>query len=234
MNLRMSAGDKKIFDRFCRQNGLKSREAMGLLLDQITGEDTHRDQLLSAQQKLRAENSKLKERLALQSGKADSPREQRQEACLGFLLPGLTDYLLMLFPKPEGDALPTLPYKRFRQQTETPYEYPREEGFYLLTAEVSLWGRNRARFVIGRGEQGELLRFRWYPKPDYAGLPVWDYSAGTRWVVGCRRSADGAMELVASFPLPPAQQLSETEPMSPAPERKPSLLDQIRKAEAQQ
>lgn len=231
MNLRMTAGDKKTFDRFCRKNRLKSREALGLMLDQITGEDTHLKQLLSVQKALREENSRLKDRLAVKSGKEASAQEKRCEAYLHFLLPGLTDYIRQLFPNEEEDSLPSVPYKRFRKQTEIRYEYPSQEGFYVLTAEMLLWGRNRARFVAGRGEKGEALKFRYYPKPLYAGVPIWEYPSGTRWLVGCRQAADGAMEIAAAFPLPPVPEKPVEEAVFTEPERKLSLQDQIQKAE---
>ena len=76
MNLRMTVKDKKTFDRFCRKHRLKSREALGLLLDQITGEDAHLKQLLSAQKDLREENNKLKDQLAVLSGKEPPVQEK--------------------------------------------------------------------------------------------------------------------------------------------------------------
>lgn len=227
MNLRMTVKDKKTFDRFCRKHRLKSREALGLLLDQITGEDAHLKQLLSAQKDLREENNKLKDQLAVLSGKEPPVQEKRGEAYLRFLQPGLEAYIQRLFPNEEEDMLPAVPYKRFRKQTGIRYEYPQEEGFLLLTAEMSLWGRNRSRFVVGRGENGDYLKLRYYPKPLFAGVPIWDYPSGTRWLIGCRRAADGAMEIAAAFPLPSVPKKAEAPAAS---ERKVSLDDQIRTA----
>lgn len=227
MNLRMTAKDKKTFDRFCRKHRLKSREALGLLLDQITGEDAHLKQLLSAQKDLREENNRLKDRLAMLSGTEPPLPEKRWEAYLRFLQPGLEAYIQQLFPNREDDPLPAVPYKRFRKQTGIRYEYPQEEGFLLLTAEAVLWGRNRSRFVVGRGENGDCLRLRYYPKPLFAGVPIWDYTCGTRWLVGCRRASDGAMEIAAAFPLPSVPKKAEAPAAS---EQKVSLDDQIRAA----
>ena len=231
MNLRMTAKDKKTFDRFCRKHRLKSREALGLLLDQITGEDTHLKQLLSVQRDLREENNKLKDRLAVLSGKGPPVQEKRGEAYLCFLQPGLEAYIQRLCLNREEDPLPAVPYKRFRKQTNIRYEYPQEEGFLLLTAEVSLWGRNRSRFVLGRGENGDYLKLRYYPKPLVAGVPIWDYPSGTQWLIGCRRASDGAMEIAAAFPLPPVPEKRAEENTPTESERRISLDDQIRTAE---
>lgn len=227
MNLRMTAKDKKNFDRFCRKHHLRAREALGLLLDQITGEDDHLKQLISARKDLREENKKLKDQLAARSGKEPTLQEQRSAAYLCFLQPGLTEYIQRIFPNEDGEVLPAIPYKRFRKQTGIRYEYPQEEGFLVLTAEASLWGRNRSRFVVGRGERGEYLKLRYYPKPLYAGVPIWDYPGGTRWLIGCRQSADGAMEIAASLPLPP---VPEKTGVPAASEQRLSLDLQIRKA----
>lgn len=65
LNIRMTVKDKKNFVRFCRKHRLKSREALGLMLDQVTEEDTHLQRLLSTRNTLREENIKLKEQLAV-------------------------------------------------------------------------------------------------------------------------------------------------------------------------
>lgn len=231
MNLRMTAKDKKTFDRFCRKHRLKSREALGLLLDQITGEDTHLNELLSAQKELREENNKLKDQLVVLSGKEPPVQEKRCEAYLRFMQLGLEAYIQCMFPNGDEDVLPAIPYKRFRKQTSICYEYPEEEGFLLMTAEVSLWGGNRSRFVVGRGENGEYLKLRYYPRPLFAGVPMWDYPSGTRWLVGCRKAADGAMELAAAFPMPPVPEKTVEADTPIKSERRISLDDLIQQAE---
>ena len=231
MNIRMAVKDKKTFLRFCRKHRLKSGEALGLMLDQVTGENTHLQQLLSAQKELREENIKLKKQLAVRSGKESPVQEKRAEAYLRFLQPGLEAYIQYLFPREEGDVLPAVSFKRFQKQTNIRYEYPQEEGFLLLTAEASLWGRNRSRFIVGRGENSKSLKLRYYQKPWYTGVPIWDYPSGTLWMVGCRKAADGAMELVAAFPMPPVLEETVEEDTPTEAERKASLDDQIRTAE---
>lgn len=178
MNLRMSERDKKIFDRFCKEHHLKSREALGLRLDQINGEDTTRQQLLSAQKTLRKENDCLKKKLAVYQKKALPTTEQKTADYLQFLKNGFSEYLQKLCPA-EGEKLPALSYKQFQRRTGFHCEYPESEGFLLLTAKVLLYGRNKARFVIGMGPDGEYRKLRYYPKVRYAGALVWEYPAGT-------------------------------------------------------
>lgn len=211
MNLRMAERDKKRFDQFCKKNGLKSREALGLLLDQISQNHTHLDQLLADQKALRQENEALKDRLAVQQEQVLSPKERQMEAYLHFLKPIIAAYIRLIVPQEEDRSLPTLPYKRFQKKTTAHYEYP-EEGILVLTAEALLWGRNRARFLVGHGEDGKFRKIRYYPKETFTGALPWDYRSGTRWLIGCRQASDGAMEIAAAFPLPPKKAEAEAPP----------------------
>lgn len=231
MNLRMTEKDKKAFDRFCKKHQLKAREALGLMLDQITGEEDHLLPLLSEQKALRQENDKLKNQLAVRQGEAFSLRDQKATEYLQFLKKGIAEYTERLCPNKEETSLPAFPYKRFRTQSDIRYEYPEAEGFFLLTAEAVLWGRHRSRFIVGRGQNGEHLKIRYYPNPLYAGAFLWDYPAGTQWLVGCRRSADGAMEVAATFPVPPSWKQPEAAVMPKETKNRASLDDQIYRAE---
>lgn len=229
MNLRMAEKDKKRFDQFCKKNGLKSREALGLLLDQISQDHTHLNQLLSDQKALRQENEALKDRLAVQQGQLLSPKERQMEAYLHFLKPIVSEYIRLIDPQEEDHSLPTLPYKRFQKQTAAHYEYP-EEGILLLTAEALLWGRNRARFLVGQGEDEKYWKMRYYPRETFAGALPWEYPAGTRWLIGCRQASDGALEIAAAFPLPPEKAEMEAPPEK-VPLPKASLDDLIFQAQ---
>jgi len=228
MNLRMTEKDKKQLDQFCRKNGLKAREALGLLLDQISKDHAHLDHLLSNQKTLRHENEALKDKLAVQQGQALSPKERQMEAYLRFVKPIIAEYIRLISPQPEDHSLPAFPYKRFQKQTTARYEYP-EEGTLLLTAEALLWGRNRARFLVGQDDDGNYRKLRYYPKERFVGALPWDYPAGTRWMIGCRQVSDGAVEIAAAFPLPPGKVEIETSPKK-EPLPKPSLDDLISQA----
>lgn len=222
MNLRMSPRDKQMFDRFCKEKGLRARDALGLLLDQVTGEDSHRNQILA---------SREKELEALRREKRPVPEKP---AWLGFLLPGIVRYIQLFYPPEPGKGLPSYPYKRFRNQLppEVRYEFPPEEGFLLLEAQATLWGHHKARFLVGRGENGAYWKLRSYPRPHFAGVHIWDYPPGTLWLVGCRRASDGAMEVTASFPVP--RELSQPEPEVLERPRKTPLVEQIRWAAGKQ
>lgn len=228
MNLRMAEKDKKQFDQFCRKNRLKSREALGLLLDQISQNHTHLDQLLADQKTLRQENETLKDKLAVEQRQMLSPKERQMEAYLHFLKPIVAEYIRLMDPQEEDHSLPTLPYKRFQKQTTARYEYP-DEGILVLTAEALLWGRNRARFLVGQGEDGKFWKIRYYPKETFVGVLPWEYPSGTRFLIGCRQASDGAMEIAVAFPLPVVKVEAES-PSENEPSPKASLDDLISQA----
>lgn len=219
MNLRMSPKDRAAFQRFAKEHHLRSREALGLLLDQAMGNDVHLKQLQTAYEKELAALRRAYE-------KARTNADQRADAFLSFLRPGLSDYLRQIIPM--GEPLPTMSYQRFRRQLPpgVHYDPPQEEGFLLLKPEWILWGRKHSRFIVGRGEQGECFRLRSYDRPLYAGLEI--TTAGW-WLVGCRRAADGAMEIGAAFPMPPMAWDSKEEP---PPASKPALNDLIHQAQS--
>lgn len=219
MNLRMSPKDKRAFDQFCKKHRLRARDAVGLLLDQAAGNDTHLQQLQADHQKeLMALRRELQKRLS-------PTAEQRAADFLAFLGPCLANYLRRI--RPEAEPLPAMPYKRFQKQNpDISLAYPAEEGFLLLDAQIILWGHHRAQFIVGRGEHGEYLQLRYYQRPLYAGLEV---NTVGLWYIGCRRASDGAMEIAAAFPVPPMPESPQNEPESPA--RKPGLDELIRSAQ---
>lgn len=225
MNLRMHPKDKRVFDQFCKSNQLKAREALGLLLDQITGDNDHLHPLMTERTVLQEENERLKKQLAILGGEIFPAREQRALDYLSFLKSGFFSYFKEIFPQPEGEPLPTYSYKRFKTASGIRAEYPEQEGFLVIQAVAMLWGRNKSRFIVGKGPAGECLKLRYYPKPLYIGPLIWEYPPGTRWLLGCRLAADGAMEVAAALPLPPEG--IRPEASSAKVDTRPSLDDQI-------
>lgn len=220
MNLWLSPQDKRDFRQFCKKHKLRSRDALGLLLDQAADNDTHLRQIQAEYQK---ELSDLRRELRKRLSAA---AQERAADYLTFLEPGLVNYLCRICPA--GKPLPAMPYKQFRKQNPgISLTCPPEERFLLVDAQILLWGHHRARFLFGRGENGEYLQLRYYQRPLYAGLEV--NTAGL-WYIGCRKHSDGAMEIVAAFPVPPIEAIVQEEGKPPA--RKPGLDDLIRSAQS--
>ena len=185
---------------------------MGLLLEQTEGIDTHLQQLRQKEQAPPRQD---------QSQKA----EARAADFLAFLRPELANYLRMICPL--GSPLPGIPYKRFPGYKK--YEFPEEEGFSYVQVKALLWGRNRSQFIMGEGEDGKLVKFRYYQRPLYAGLRI---TTEGLWLVGCRKASDGAMEVAAAFPVPPIPEPEPEQEQETEKHRKASLNDIILAAKA--
>ena len=109
-----------------------------------------------------------------------------------------------------GNAAPIpleIEYGLYRETTEAEkYKYPQTAGVHLIRPQMVLRGKGRysAMFIMCYGENGEPLKFRYFPKKNYIGVPIPDSQfsmRGSKWLVGCRKANDGSMELYASFPL---------------------------------
>lgn len=87
------------------------------------------------------------------------------------------------------------------------FEYPENAGVYLFRPQMVLRGKGRysALFIMGFDEKNNrYLKFRYYPKSNYVGIPIPDSTfsvRGAKWLVGCRAAKDCAMDLYCSFPV---------------------------------
>ena len=59
-------------------------------------------------------------------------------------------------------------------------------------------------FVMGKTLEGECIKFRFYPKKEFVGVQVrQSYYAllDSKWLLAGRKAPDGAIDLLAAFPL---------------------------------
>ena len=86
------------------------------------------------------------------------------------------------------------------------FSYPESEGPFLFRPTAILLGRGRypARFLVGSGENGKLLKFRYYANGSLLGVSMLSPrfgKKGTLWIVGAKKAPDGAVDLAYAFPL---------------------------------
>lgn len=236
MNLRIAASDKALFSAFCKEHQLNQREGFSLLLDRtLAGGELHQLQLLEEirkkNRKLTEENKKLRQKLAVASGAELPASVQRALALLPLQKEGIARYLEQILPE-EGDGPPLKrsSYRKFmrRLSPEEAYVYPPEEGILILRLEAILWGNalHRACFLVGSDGQARY-KLRYYPRTSYAGIGLDDtryVRQDSRFILGCQRSKDGAMELVFAFPLPEAPKAAVL--AVPVVEKRKSSLDE--------
>lgn len=162
--------------------------------------DTYREEI----QKLNKANENLHDKLM-------SSREDKNKkiAALNESLANIKTSVRAYFDLMEN-AMPIpleIKYGLYSETTEAEkYKYPQTAGVYLIRPQMVLRGKGRysAMFIMCYGENGEPLKFRYYPKKNYIGVPIPDSQfsmRGSKWLVGCWKASDGSMDLYASLPL---------------------------------
>lgn len=246
MNMRIRKHDKEYFDKYCRARNLNQREGFSVLLDELMGSDENpgldrilrdRDRKIAS---LEQEKRRLKEKMETQLSCGKSRRELEQENTLRLLKTGLTGYFQLLFPDLSGKAaLPELSYRKFMKRLPPGQEkpkYPETEGFLLLRLEAILWGSSSrsASFLVGVGQDGFRYMLRFYPRENFWGVfprsSAWAF-AGSWWYVCGRKSADGAMDMMAAFPIGLQKGNEVDDQKTDKQERKESLTKIIQNAE---
>ena len=215
MNIRIGKRDKERFDRFCQAGGMNQREGLTVLLDRIadSAEFPAIARMLKDREEkmkqLKKESSRYQTKLEDRTSSGKSQKEAILEKKLEFMRTGIHEYLQNMFPERENkDTLPETSWRRYMRdlpENEKP-AYPETEGFLVFRPETIVWGNSLHRpcFLVGRGEDGKRYLLRCYPRPDFVGFPIRQScyaKPGSFWYVGCQRSRDGAIELMAAFPL---------------------------------
>lgn len=243
MNVRMQKRDKERFNMWCKTQGINQREGFSVLLDVMEGKNNAGLSLILEYQerfeKLKGDNERLKKQNALLKGTAVSNREQKAEKLLLLNQKGIEDYLQLLFPEMEKeDPLPHYAYSKFIKHLPSgvTYEYPQEEGFFIMNLEAIVWSKSKSKacFLIGTDAFGNRIKLRFYPKWYYSGYHFLKSSwaqKNAQWYVGCSRAKDGAMEMIAGFPVDCKpngfEQTNEMITMDKTPNSKKQSLDKM-------
>lgn len=248
-NIGINQSDKVLFDAYCKKLGISRREAFGVLLDAVTNKTgTHYESIISGKDKKierkEQEIKKLQHKLALTTGEALPKRELWASTMVPFLLDGIKQYLQLLFPQRDViQPVKSRPYKGFTRALlpNEEYVYPEKEGFYLIRLEAVLWGNHKSCFYMGTCSDGNRYKFRYYSKDWFMGIPPRGSGyeeQDSLWLVGCKRSADGAMDMSAAFPLPNARLYDPTQKDKGNTQsekmKKPSLADRLVNIERQE
>ena len=213
--LRITPGEKEAFRNFCRARNLRQTDALARLLNtssENTAPDIRRlSELLEASEaqcaKLTEENDRLRD------GKT-VPRSERIEnharEIFNFAQQAVRTFVKHTYTREKYTNLPIkeFRYEEFKRripQSER-YQYPLEEGCYVVKLLALVWGktRNPMYFVMGQTLEGECLKFRFYQKKEFVGVQVrQSYYAllDSQWLLAGRKAPDGAVDLMAAFPL---------------------------------
>lgn len=262
-NMRIKERVAQAYRSFCTERGITQSDGLRLLL---LGEDfADRDVVMQSYQQelnaLKTENAKLKEQnkelLALQKEKESWALRHRNE----WIRIAKTIVNRMV----ERAFIPYFGFdlhnKPFRFKSEDGYglfsshQYPQEGGCFEVNVSGLVYGTGREHngpekniplFVCGKLKDKTPLKFRWYPKREFIGIPPGDKNVSFEgiWMLGCVIAKDGAADLVSAVPLcwldraeiamldvDSELDLDNTMPTAKKQGKKPSLENMIAKAD---
>jgi len=213
--LRLTPTDKEAFQQFCEQTNLRQTDAFAKLLH-TSGENAEPDirrlhDLLEESEKrctkLAEENAQLRSGLTI----PQSVRiENSARAHFTFAQKVIREFVKVTYTK---ERYTDLPIKEFRYDdfknrfpNAARYQYPIEEGVYIVRLQALVWGkaRNPVYFLMCKTQEGEHLKFRFYQKKEFIGVQVRQsfYALlDSYWLFAGRMAPDGAVDLMAAFPL---------------------------------
>lgn len=130
---------------------------------------------------------------------------KRKNQQLQLLKTGVAAFFGIMRPNSKVPLVIEQGYYKDCSHTEK-YHYPTTAGVYILRPTQILFGKGRypAIFILGIGENGEYLKFRFYPKSYFAGINPKNekyWLRGSVWLIGCEPANDGAMDVIFAFPL---------------------------------
>lgn len=217
LTIRVTQSEKEAYKRIGTELDINQRETLLYLFAKMNQVDPvfldlegdgYLRALINA---YREENAKLKKaNSALQDqivkSRADKRNKlMRKDAEIMEIKKGIQQYFAMMEPTckiPVGFEIGR--YEDFLPAQQ--YQFPKEVGPYVFRPQEILRSKGRwgALFLLGKGDNDKLYKFRWYPKRHYAGLQIQNPLFGKRgsvWLVGCEKANDGAMDMIYAFPL---------------------------------
>lgn len=252
-NVRVKESVAQSYRSFCKERGVTQSEGLRLLL---MGEDYEkRDSLMQSYQKeidmkdaeiaeLKAKNKEL---LALQKDKESWVFRKRKEwidvakTMLSYAI-GKTEHREYI---DWNDSRVLSIKSREGHELFSSHQYPIVGGGYEVELEGFVWGIQNKKtnpdysapiFVFGMLMDKTLVKFRWYYQKSIIGAsPLVDEfsSKGSKWIMGCVISKDGAADLVSAVPLAGLKQIDYSDLdvgdlfQIPQPEGKTSNLDRM-------
>lgn len=212
LNLRVRSDVIEAFKTFCESYHVTQSDGLRLLL--LTDHSSH-DQIMDSvwqeTESYKQEIAKLQQaNVELRQKRIDKEqREFQLSQDWAMITRQVVDYITD-YSHPDNSLLPRLAPMSFsaskRKLDFHAYQYPAAAGCCTLTVDNLVYGKGRkpALFVLGRNDDDQLIKLRWYEKKDFVGISPRSsrYARkGTKWLVGCVAAKDGAMDLLLNIPL---------------------------------
>lgn len=217
LTIRLTTAEKKRFCEIGANLALNQHDTLLYFFDKYVqanpflldcGDDSYIRGLVEA---YREEIDKLKAKNEMLSAKLAALREAQKENThhaqdtISEITTNIRTYLEnMESATPVPLEIEYSAYKNYPNVTQ--YVFPENPGVYIIRPLAVLCGRGRypARFIIGVDNNGNYLKFRYYPRKHYLGTPIPDSRfamRGSLWLVKCTQANDGAVDLIGSMPL---------------------------------
>lgn len=213
--LRLSPADKADFQRYCRRTNLRQTDAFAQLLN-TAGENSVPDirRLSDLLEESEARCTRLvEENKTLRSGLLISQPariENNTREYFTFAQKAICEFVKVTYTKETYTGLPIKEYRyddfKRRFPNAARYQYPTAEGSYIVRLQALVWGkaRNPVYFLICTTQEGECLKFRFYQKREFIGKQVRNSfyaQLDSLWLFAGKAAPDGAVDLMAAFPL---------------------------------
>lgn len=223
LNLRVRRSVAESFRDLCKQSEMSQNNMLALLLApenqsraaELNAPWEELNYQKAANTKIKEENEVLRKRAAVVC-----ERERRYRKVLAATANAVIEKAEKGCSFFGGSRnLPTVAPKYFKKAKRAglfqDYQYPKEDGVAVVTLKDIAEGKRTvipykghslppALFVCGETEDGNKVRFRWYPRKEGLGISprdkVFSY-LGAKWLVGYMMAQDGAMDLIAIVPL---------------------------------
>ena len=208
LTIRVLRTEKEAFDICAARLQMTQGKLLSRMINEYLVQDSaDHFQVEQLKSELTENEKKAQERQA-----ADAERlgtlTKRLEA-RGQLLENYLKGIAMFFDMLQPTSPVPLPIEQSRYKdfpNASAFLYPQTEGPFLFRPTAILLGRGRypARFLVGSGENGKLLKFRYYPNSSLLGVSMLSPrfgKKGTLWIVGAKKAPDGAVDLAYAFPL---------------------------------
>lgn len=210
LTIRLSKAEKNKFDQAAQALHLTHRETLQYLLQFSPVEDMF---LALMQQHHETKRTQQKNRIAeLEKAVAEQREKLEQQAeshkkYVSMVKRGIGEYMDYFdTTSPFPLSLEVDWYDQYMRNCETDFVYPEKENIALIRPVAILrgHGRNPALFVLGVTVTGQCIKLRYYPKQEYVGLFLTNYTFGVRgsvWLMGWQRAEENVMQLMFALPL---------------------------------
>lgn len=207
LNLKVGREERESFIALCQKNNKTQREMFGMLI--ANSSESAASEIIKEQSKIIRDQ--LEEITRLRDVPRGAKADIRLKQTLSLTKTVISRYLELMYQSRNVDApsMKCMTWNSFVNEfpNRTIYDYPAEDGFFIMKLEAICYGKGRYSAVFLWGEDieaGCYRKLRYYPKREYCGLSLPQnlyLHQGMLLLVGYRMAPDNAADLYITLPL---------------------------------